>query len=258
MSDNTRVDQAFRLDGQVAIVTGGGTGLGYGIAGCIAAAGASVVIVGRREGVLREACSQLDDSVSYVVADITDPDSPSTIVAETVERHGTVSILVNNAGVHLKKPLEETSNEEFEHVMRTHLTAAFALSREVTPVMDAAGGGHIVLIGSASSFIGMPNIVSYTAAKTAYNGVARSLTAELATKKIRVNCIVPGWIESQMLRQALAGDPDRERRILQRIPGGEFGDPKDIGLAAVYLSSPAGRYVSGVVFPVDGGATGAF
>lgn len=244
----------FRLDGEVALITGGGTGLGLGIAQSMVAAGASVVITGRRESVLQEAVATLGERSSYIAADVTGNGAARELVTEVVARHGTLSVLVNNAGVHLKKPLEETEDDAFNEVMRTHVDAGFRLSRESVPVMRSLGHGHILFIASMASFLGMPKVVAYSAAKSACAGMVRCLAVELAEQGIRVNGIAPGWIESVMLRQALDADPPRKQKVLARIPSGTFGAPRDIGNAAVYLSSPAARYVNGVVLPVDGGA----
>lgn len=244
----------FRLDGEVGIITGGGSGLGFGMAQAMIDAGASVVLTGRRETVLQQAVQRLGERASFVVADVTHHGSAPEVVSETLKHYGTLTILVNNAGVHLKKQLEHTSAQEFDTVMQTHVNGAFALCREVTPIMKQQRHGHILFIASMASFIGLPEVIAYSAAKAAHTGMVRSLAVELGEHGIRVNAIAPGWTESDMLHQALDADPGRKQKILARIPGGAFGLPQDIGYAAVYLSSPAARYVSGVVLPVDGGA----
>ena len=245
---------AFRLDDQVALITGGGTGLGFGIARAMIDAGASVVITGRRESVLQEAAARLGERASFVVADVTGSGAAREVVDHVLNRHSTLSILVNNAGVHLKKNIEETAETEFAAVMNTHVDASFRLSQEAVPVMRRHGFGHILFIASLTCFIGMPRTIAYSAAKSAHTGLVRSMAVELGPQHIRANAIAPGWIQSDMLNQSLDADPERKRRVVSRIPGGEFGAPADIGYAAVYLSSPAARYVNGVVLPVDGGA----
>src|SRR5262249_47534925 len=166
--------------------------------------------------------------------------------------------LVNNAGVHLKKPAIETSDVEFANVIQTHVFGAFALTREVGRRMVTRKQGSILFTASMASFMGIPLIVAYTAAKSAYVGMVRTLSSELGVNGVRVNAIAPGWIQSDMLGQALAGDPPRKAKILGRTPLNRFGDPEDIGWAAVYLCSPAAKFVTGVVLPVDGGAANAF
>lgn len=253
-SQSTVERSPFRLDGEVVIITGGGTGLGLGMARAMVDAGASVMLTGRRKTVLEHAVQQLGERASFFVADVTRDDSAPDVVNRTLERFGTVTILVNNAGIHLKKTLEETTPAEFQAVMQTHVNGAFALSREVASIMKRRRHGHILFIASMASFIGLREVVAYTAAKAAHTGMVRALAVELGGDGIRVNAIAPGWTESDMLNQALDKDPARKQKILGRIPGGHFGLPEDIGYAAVYLSSAAAKYVSGVVLPVDGGA----
>ena len=248
----------FRLGGDVALITGGGTGLGLGMARCFVRAGARVVLVGRREDVLQKAVEGLGESASYVAQDITRLERLSQIVADVNGRVGPVSVLVNNAGVHLKKPAVETTDDEFREVFNTHVFAAFAMTRAVLPTMLARREGSILFIASMTSLIGIPNVIAYSGVKSAYLGMVRGLAAEVSPEGVRVNAIAPGWIESAMLRQALANDPARTQKILSRTPMGRFGEPDDIGWAAVYLCSPASRFVTGTVLPVDGGASIGF
>lgn len=247
----------FDLTGHVALITGGGSGLGLGIAGSFVTAGARVVLLGRRENVLAKAVGELGDAATYRVFDVTADDAPAA-VSEVEKNVGPVTCLVNNAGVHLKKPALETSDEEFERVIRTHLTGSLTLSRAVAPHMIRRRHGSLVFLASMSSFLGIPNIVAYSTAKTGVLGMTRTLAAEFAAHNVRVNAIAPGWIESPMLRQALDGDEARANKILSRTPMHRFGDPDDIGHAAVYLASRAAQFVTGVCLPVDGGASVGF
>lgn len=258
MSEQLRPDHAFRLDGEVALITGGGTGLGLAVAQCMAAAGARVVVVGRREAPLAEGCATIGAQASYEVGDITDFGATEALVARIAERVGPVSILVNNAGVHLKKFAVDTPVEAFAEVMKTHVLAAHEITRRVLPGMIERKHGSVIFMASMTSLIGMTQVIAYSAAKSAYLGMVRALSAEVAGDGVRVNAIAPGWIESPMLHKALDGDEKRKQKILSRTPMGRFGDPTDIGLAAVYLASPAARFVSGVLLPVDGGAAQAF
>ena len=254
MESSNSVLNRFSLEGEHALITGGGTGIGFAVAQAMAAAGANVTILGRREAMLEQACSQLPGNATYRVADITRLETIPDLVDEINQRVAPVSILVNNAGIHLKKPAVETSDAEFQSVMQTHVNAAFALTRECARGMVGRERGAVLFMASMTSFMGMPSVVSYSAAKSAYLGLVHSLSNEWAAHGIRVNGIAPGWIGSPMLEQALAKDPPRRDRILQRIPTHAFGKPEDIGSAAVYLSSPAASYINGVVLPVDGGA----
>jgi len=249
----------FSLAGETALITGGGTGLGFGIAQCMVEAGAQVVLVGRREAELKRAASELGKAASYLAADITRLDDAPDLVRRATEASGSfISILVNNAGIHLKKPAAETNPHEFNNVLQTHVVAAHALSTAVLPGMIQRKHGCILFTSSMSALFALPLVIAYSAAKSAYLGMVRTLAAETGEQGIRVNAIAPGWIESPMLRKALAGDEKRSQRILQRTPMGRFGDPHDVGWAAVYLCSPAAKFVTGTVLAVDGGASIGF
>jgi NAD(P)-dependent dehydrogenase (short-subunit alcohol dehydrogenase family) len=249
----------FDLTGETALITGGGTGLGLGMAKCLAAAGARVVLVGRREAELKTAAKEIGPSASWVAHDITQLKRAGELIKAAEKAAGApVSILINNAGIHLKKTATETTPEEFQSVLTTHVCAAQALAAAVLPGMLSRGHGHILFTASMASFIGMPLIIGYSAAKSAYLGMVRSLAAEVSGRGVRVNAIAPGWIESPMLRKALDGDTARTNKILGRTPMGRFGEPEDIGHTAVFLCSPAAKFITGVVLPVDGGASIGF
>ncbi len=250
--------QAFDLRGQTALITGGGTGLGLGMARCLVAAGARVVLVGRRETELKQACAGLGANAFAVPGDITRLDTVPALVARAEELAGPVTLLINNAGVHLKKPAVQTSDAEFAAVLRTHVFGAFALTREAGRRMVERRAGCVIFTASMTALIGMPSVVAYSAAKSAYRGLVRALATEWGPQGVRVNAIAPGWIASDMLDQALSGDPARKAKIIGRTPLGHFGDPDDIGWAVVYLASPAAKFVSGVLLPVDGGAAESF
>lgn len=253
------LNNAFSLEGETALITGGGTGLGLGIATCLAAAGAKVVLVGRREAELSAAVAGIGAAASYVAHDITQLDKATDLVAAAEKASGSpISILVNNAGIHIKKPAVETTPEEFQSVLTTHVCAAHALTRAALPGMIERRHGSILLTASMTSLMGIPLVIAYSAAKSAYVGMTRALAAEVSSEGVRVNAIAPGWIESPMLRKALSGDEKRSNKILSRTPMARFGDPEDIGWAAVYLCSPAAKFVTGVLLPVDGGASIGF
>jgi gluconate 5-dehydrogenase len=258
MTPPPSVSSAFDLTGRTALITGGGTGLGFGIATCFVAAGARAVLVGRRAEELRVACAELGPRAFALLGDVRETGAAAALVARAEEIAGPLSILVNNAGVHLKKPATETSDEEFAAVLQTHVLGAFALTREAAKGMVARKEGTILFTASMTSLIGMPLVVAYSAAKSAYVGLVRSLATEFGPAGVRVNAIAPGWIASDMLEQALSGDPARRARILARTPLGRFGHPDDIGWTAVYLCARSGRFVNGHVLPVDGGAAVGF
>jgi NAD(P)-dependent dehydrogenase (short-subunit alcohol dehydrogenase family) len=253
------MNDPFRLDGETGLITGGGTGLGLGMARCFVAAGATVVLVGRREPELAKAVKELGSAASFVAHDITELDRAGELIrrAESVGKN-TISILVNNAGIHLKKLAKDTTPAEFNSVLQTHVVAAHALTAAVLPGMIERKHGNILFTASMTSLFGVPMVVAYSAAKSAYLGMVRSLATEVSPYGIRVNAIAPGWIETPMLRQAMNNDPPREQKVLSRTPMNRFGEPDDIGWAAVYLCSPAAKFVTGICLPVDGGASIGF
>lgn len=248
----------FRLDGKTALITGGGSGLGLAIATGMARAGARVILVGRRQPELEAACAAIGEAATFHVFDVTQTACTPDFAAEISRREGPVSILVNNAGIHLKKPAGEITPEEFDRVWQTHVAGAFALARAFYPGMRDGGGGSILFTSSMAALFGIPLVAAYSAAKTALTGLVRGLAVEWGPSNVRVNAIAPGWIESDMMWGALRTDPARQAKILSRTPLGAFGQATDIGWAAVYLSSPAARFVTGTVIPVDGGASIGF
>ena len=253
------MNDAFSLSGETALITGGGSGLGLGMARCFVASGAKVVLVGRREEELRKACEELGSAASYVSQDITQLERAAELIkrAEGASA-GSISILVNNAGIHLKKPAVETTPPEFANVLQTHVMAAQALTHAILPGMIERKHGNILFTASMASLFALPLVMAYSAAKSAYLGMMRTLATELGTQGIRVNAIAPGWIDTPMLRKAVFTDAKRTEKILSRTPLNRFGDPEDIGWAAVYLCSPAAKFVTGIVLPVDGGASIGF
>lgn len=258
-NDATSMKHPFQLTDKTALITGGGSGIGLGIARCMVACGARVVLVGRREEVLATACSELGEMASYIVHDITRLDAGDELASAARAVTGrTPDILVNNAGTHLKKPAMDTTPEEFQSVLTTHVLAAHALTCALVPGMQEQGGGSVLFTSSMAAYMGVPQVIAYAAAKSAYFGMVSTLSAELAASGIRVNAIAPGWIFSEMSRKALESDPARKAKVLSRIQMGRMGRPEDIGWAAVYLSSSEANYVTGVTLPVDGGATVGF
>lgn len=248
----------FRLDNELALITGGGTGLGLAMAKCLVGAGARVVLAGRREDTLRQAAAEIGPAAGYVAHDVTQVSEAPRLVDQVQRTHGPITVLINNAGIHLKKPAVETTEEEFLQVLTTHVLGSHALSRAVAPGMIERKAGCILFIASMASLFGIPKVVAYSAAKSAYVGMVRALATELSPSGVRVNAIAPGWIATEMSRKAMEGDPERKEKILSRTPLGRFGEADDVGMAAVYLCSPAARFITGVVLPVDGGASIGF
>ncbi|MEO6993744.1 MAG: SDR family oxidoreductase [Lacunisphaera sp.] len=250
--------EAFSLKGEHALITGGGTGIGLAVAQAMHEAGARVVLVGRREAELAAAVKTLGDGASYIVHDITVYDQATALIARITQEHGPITILVNNAGKHLKKPAVDTSPEEMQQVMSTHIFGAHALSRAVVPGMIERKHGNIIFMASMASLFGIPYVMAYAAAKSAMIGMIRTMATELSQHGVRVNAIAPGWIDTAMSRKAFEGDPGRKTKIVSRTPMARLGEPSDVGWAAVYLTSPAAKFITGSILPVDGGVSMGF
>lgn len=246
---------AFSLEGKTALITGGGTGIGLGIAKEFIKANAKVIITGRREELLKNACAELGENANYIVSDLSVLSTIPELVTNIESKFGSIDILANNAGIHLKKWAQETTDEEFFNIIQTNLLSVFALTREVAKGMIERRNGSIIMISSMAGLFGIDRVSAYGTSKTALIGLMNNLVTEYSRDNVRVNCIAPGWITSDMFLNAINQDTDRKQKIINRIALPDFGTPEDIGNAAVYLSSHAGRYVTGVVLPVDGGAT---
>lgn len=252
------VQQVFGLGGKVALITGGGTGIGLAVARCMAVAGAQVILAGRRLDVLEEAAAEIGPLASICQLDLSAPETIAAAVQGLLAFHGGIDILVNNAGNTIKKPFEESTLDDLDAVLDVHLRGALELSRQVIAAQLKADGGSIIFLASMTSFIGQPFVLSYTAAKSALLGVVRGLSAEFAGRGIRVNGVAPGWIDTPLYHLATDNDPPRRAKILGRIQSGAVGKPEDIGWACVYLASAAAGYVTGQTLVVDGGALVGF
>lgn len=246
--------EAFSLEDRLALVTGGGTGIGFGISKAFIEAGARVVITGRREAVLAQAKEKLGEACHFIRHDLSDMASIPGLVRQIEDGIGPIDVLVNNAGIHLKKDAQDTTDAEFLKVIQTNLLSVFALTRECARGMIARQKGAIILIHSMTGIFGMSKVVAYGTSKTALSGLMNNLVNEYSEHNVRINAIAPGWIESEMLFKAIEADPERKAKIINRIAMDHFGKPEDIGYAAVYLASDAASYISGVLLPVDGGA----
>jgi len=257
-SNTLSFPSVFSLQGQTALITGGGSGIGSAIAQCMHAAGAQVILVGRRENLLQEQVTRLGDRAGYLVHDITDLDKANALIETAEQQYGPISCLVNNAGIHIKKSAVETTIAEFQSVLNTHILGAHALVSALAPRMMERKSGTILYTASMASLFGIPKVVAYSAAKSAMLGVVRTLATELSPSGIRINAIAPGWIETEMSKKAMDGDPARKQKILSRTPMEKFGKPDDIGWAAVYLASEAASFITGVTLPVDGGISIGF
>ena len=239
---------------KIAIVTGGGSGIGLAIAEKFVGAGIRTIIVGRDEQKLQAAREKFGERCEPFACDLSNLATIPSLVNDIVKKFGRIDILVNNAGINMKKEFTEVTDEDFQHILQTNVTAVFALSREVVKCMvEKEIKGSIINISSMASQYGIPKVIAYTASKGAIEGMTRAMATELSPKGIRTNCIAPGFIATEMSAKALNNDPERKGKALGRTPLGYLGDPADIGDAALFLASDAAKYITGVVLPVDGG-----
>ena len=243
----------FSLEGKVALVTGANRGLGQGIALALAQAGADVACVasGSSQDTV-ERVRGLGRRAHAIQADLSSLEPIERIVGETVEALGAVDILVNNAGLIRRADAIDFSEADWDAVMNVNLKSAFFLAQGAGRRMLAQGRGKIINVASMLSFQGGIRVPSYTASKSGLAGITRLLANEWAGKGLNVNAIAPGYMSTDNTAQ-LRADESRNRDILARIPAGRWGEPSDLGGAAVFLASRASDYVNGAVLPVDGG-----
>ena len=249
---------SFDLTGKTALITGGNGGIGLGIAGALAGAGASVAIAARDAEKTRSAVESLralGASALAVSIDVADEDSVARAVAQAVDEFGAVDVLVNNAGIGIRKPPQDYALDEWRRVVSVNLDGTFLCSREVYPHMKRAGGGKIINIGSMTSVFGSDWVASYSASKGGVVQLTKSLAVAWAADNIQVNAILPGWIHTDLTAPIRTNFPERYEYIRSRIPNGRWGEPGEMGGAAVFLASAASDYVTGVSLPVDGGYT---
>jgi 2-dehydro-3-deoxy-D-gluconate 5-dehydrogenase len=243
----------FDLTGRVAIVTGGNGGIGLGMARGLAAAGASVVVAARNAEKAEAAVAALGGKSTFIALDVADESSCRATIGETADRFGRLDILVNNAGTSIRKPPETYTAAEWHAVLDTNLTGAFLCSQAAHPVMKHGGGGKIVSIGSMFSLFGSAYAAPYAASKGALVQLTKSLAAAWAEDNIQVNAVLPGWIDTELTRDARQQVAGLHERVLARTPAGRWGVPDDLAGIAIFLASPASDFITGAVIPVDGG-----
>lgn len=244
----------FRLDGKVAIVTGGNTGLGQGYAVALAKAGADLVIptYDTNWDETRLLIEKEGRSVTFVQADLTKKEDREKIIKIAMEVHGKIDVLVNNAGTIRRAPLLEYKEEDWTAVMDINLNAVYFLSQEVAKIMAEQGSGKIINVASMLAFQGGKFVPPYTASKHGVAGITKAFANELASKNIQINAIAPGYIKTANT-EPIRADKARNAEIQGRIPADRWAEPFDLMGAIVFLASRASDYVNGHILAVDGG-----
>jgi NAD(P)-dependent dehydrogenase (short-subunit alcohol dehydrogenase family) len=249
---------SFRLDGRTALVTGGTKGLGRAMASALAEVGANVVVCSRNGDeaatVAAEIAGEHGGKTAGYEADVTHRDSVTILVAKCAETFGGIDILINNAGINVRKPTAQLTEEDWDSVMDISVKGSFLCSQAAMPGMMERGWGRIVMMGSIMSFVSIPGRAAYAASKTALLGLTRTLALEGAARGVTVNCICPGPFDTPMNRPLLE-DPVAFQAFLSKIPVGRWGDPVELGGAVVYLCSPAAAFMTGTSLVIDGGWT---
>jgi 2-deoxy-D-gluconate 3-dehydrogenase len=248
--------ELFNLSGRVAIVTGGNSGIGLGIARGLTEAGATVAVAARNESKSSDAVKELEragGSAFAVRCDVTDGDEIQRAVETVLERTGRIDILVNNAGMNIRKRPELLAFEEWRTVLDTNLDSAFRFSTACYPAMKRGGGGKILNNGSMLSLFGSPWGVPYAASKGGMVQLTRSLATAWAEDNIQVNCFLPGWIDTPLTVQTRRQLEGLEEKVVERTPAKRWGHIDDFKGIAVFLAGPASDFITGTAIPVDGG-----
>jgi 2-deoxy-D-gluconate 3-dehydrogenase len=250
------LESQFSLAGKKALITGSSKGIGAAIAQALAHAGADIVLVGRTKESLEATKSSIANTgrkVEIVLCDVSSPEAIKEAFASAAELK--VDILINNAGSISRAPAAETEMQDWNRIIDTNLNSVFQISQACGRAMIAKGSGTIINIASLLSFQGGINVPAYTASKHGVAGITKALANEWGSRGVTVNAIAPGYISTDNTA-ALRADADRNASILARIPIGRWGNPDDIASVAVFLASPAARYINGEVLTVDGGWMG--
>ena len=249
-------NQLFDLAGRVAVVTGGNGGIGLGMARGLAAAGATIAIVGRNQAKSEAAVAELIASGAKAIAistDVTDQASVEAMVASVRRQLSRLDILVNNAGINIRKPPHELALADWRQVLDTNLTSAFLCSQAAHGAMKAAGGGKVINTGSMMSIFGTSYSPAYAASKGGIVQFTRSCAVAWAADNIQVNSILPGWIDTELTQNARREVDGLHDKVLVRTPAARWGAANDFAGIAVFLASAASDFVTGTAIPVDGG-----
>ncbi|HEY8417229.1 MAG TPA: glucose 1-dehydrogenase [Limnochordales bacterium] len=254
--------EALRLAGKVAVVTGAGAGIGRAAALAMAQEGARIVAVARTPGRVSECVREIEAAGGEgigLAADVGHEADVDRIFSAAVERFGRVDVLVNNAGVYLKAPVQDTTLADWERILRVNLTGAFLCARRfVQELLRSGRGGVIVNVSSEAGLVGIPGQVAYNVSKAGMISLTRSLAVELAPYGIRVNCVCPGTTWTPLVEEAVSRerDPAAARRALEEArPLNRLGRPEEIAASIVHLAADESAYATGAVLAVDGGYT---
>ena len=256
MSDYLR--SLFDLTGRVALCTGASNGIGRRMAQALARAGADVVLVGRDQSGLDEACREIANAgtgAAYsIVADLTDRDGLPAIIAETTGKFGAPDIVANVAGLNLREPFEDVSEESWDETININLSVPFFLSRLCIPGMETKGGGSIINVGSLQSYRAFPNSMPYGAAKGGVIQLTRAMAQAWSGKGVTANAIIPGFFPTHLTKPVFS-DPDLVAHHTRMTPVGRLGEMEDLDGVTVFLASAGSKYITGQAIPVDGGYT---
>jgi 2-deoxy-D-gluconate 3-dehydrogenase len=246
----------FDLTGKVAIVTGGNGGIGLGMARGLMDAGAAVAIIGRNATKSDAAVAELKQNGGTAIAisaDVTDKAAVDAMIERVKRELGRIDILINNAGINIRKVPHALGIEEWDSVIKTNLTSAFLCSQAVYPAMKQAGGGKIINIGSMMSIFGAGFAPAYAASKGGIVQFTRSCAVAWAADNIQANAVLPGWIDTDLTKRARQEIDGLHERVLARTPAARWGAIADLAGIAVFLASPASDFVTGTAIPIDGG-----